>query len=165
MADSDFSSCGLHTAVRYDENTGEFRRILINTAGIYKDKPTGKVRTNGYVTVVVFGKAYGAHRLAWFYTHGKWPEHTLDHIDGDKTNNRISNLREATSAENSQNRKRGSKGSASGLIGVTPAPFDKWMARICIGGKTKYLGHHLTPEDAHAAYLTAKRQYHPFGTI
>lgn len=165
MIADDFSYQGLRAELLYDAHSGLFRKILTNTAGVYKDRPTGSIQKSGYVSIALFGKSYKAHRLAWFYVHSKWPYHSIDHIDGNKANNAICNLREATQAENLQNMKSSYSGSASGLLGVTRAPFGKWMARININGKNRYLGHFQSPKAAHSAYLEEKRKSHAFCTI
>lgn len=165
MADDDFSYASMRAELLYDKKTGLFRRILYDTIAFYKDKPIGAVGKEGYVKVNLFGKVYLGHRLAWYYVHKRWPKNTIDHIDGNKSNNAISNLREATYSENLQNQKKSHAGSASGLLGAHAAYDGKWVARISLRRKSHYLGRFDTPEQAHEAYLFAKRKIHKFGTL
>jgi hypothetical protein len=127
----------------------------------------GYVEKRGYIQIKVGGKLHRAHRLAWFYVHGKWPEFQIDHIDGDKTNNAIANLRDVEPMRNSENvRKARISNKTSGLLGVTfHKPAKKWLAQIGAKGKHKYLGLFLDPLEAHQAYLTAKRELHEGCTI
>jgi hypothetical protein len=114
----------------------------------------------------VLGKRYYAHRLAWLYEYGEFPEKIIDHIDGNRTNNSIHNLRDVSQALNSQNQKEARIDNGTGYLGVT---FDKrprtakYRARIGITGCAKRicLGYFETPELAHLAYLDAKRKLHP----
>ncbi len=110
---------------------------------------------------------YFAHRLAWFYVHKKWPEHELDHINLDKSDNRIKNLREVTHANNMKNvkiRKHNSTG-FKGVILLRPTKLnrnkrDRYVARIVVDDKMIYLGNYDTPDAAHAAYADASQKHH-----
>lgn len=106
------------------------------------------------------------HRFIWLYVYGKWPDGVIDHIDGNGHNNRLSNLRDVPQAINTQNNRKARSNSKSGFLGVI---FDKrrgsYRAEITLDGKNKYLGRFSTPEEAHAAYLKAKRELHPGCTI
>jgi hypothetical protein len=107
-----------------------------------------------------------AHRLAWFYVHGHWPTTGIDHIDGDPSNNRLSNLREANQVENMQNIPRTSKVSKSGLVGAFWSESKrKWTSRIMINRKIIILGNFTTAELAHAAYCEAKAKHHTFNPV
>lgn len=124
-------------------------------------------KNNGYVVIRVNNKRYKAHRLAWLYVHGKWPDNDIDHINGVRDDNRISNLRDVSRSVNSQNERKARPNNKScGLLGATWHKRTKrWRAQICIQGKKKHLGYYKTPEQAHAAYLEAKRQQHEGCTI
>lgn len=124
----------------------------------------GHVNKNSYCRVKVQGKLYLAHRLAWFYAYKVWPVGHIDHIDGDKSNNRLSNLRVVTIRGNQQNQSRAHKRNKSGLLGVA-THRSGFTSRISNNGKVVYLGLFKTPEEAHQAYLEAKRKYHPTCTI
>jgi hypothetical protein len=116
------------------------------------DVPNGYIEKNGYIRIRIKGKAYMAHRLAWLYMKGKFPEHQIDHINGVRDDNRFINLREATMQQNNFNR------FAKGYV------FDKknkkYQARIMLSGKLIHLGLFQTTEEAHTAYLEAKVKYH-----
>lgn len=156
----------LRALFRYDPMTGEFTRL----GGPYAGRVIGSKAVRGNWQIRVLGKTRAAHRLAWLYMTGDWPEHEIDHIDGNPVNNRWANLREATSAENKQNRHVARSNNSSGLIGgylhgKAADGSPRWRARIQVGGKTKCLGLFKTPEAAQAAYLAAKRELHPFNTL
>ena len=118
----------------------------------------------GYRRIRVNGKQYRAHRLIWFMVHGKFPVNMLDHINGNKLDNRISNLREATHQENMQNKTKARLDNKSGFLGVS-LNKGRFRANIKLNGKLKYLGLFDTPKEAHEAYLKAKREHHEFCTI
>ncbi len=157
----------LRNLLSYDAETGIFT---------WRGKPNGRVAhgaqagtllPNGYVRVKLHRKLYLAHRLAWFYVHGVWPENEIDHINRTRSDNRIANLREATKSENLQNQISAQRhNTTSKLLGASwHEGRQKWQAQIYINGKAKYLGLFKTKEEAHAAYLAAKRELHPFSTI
>jgi hypothetical protein len=103
---------------------------------------------------------YLAHRLAWLYVHGCWPSAFIDHINLIPGDNRIVNLREATSGQNRANSRVGAN-SLSGIKGVTfIAKHNRWRATITAGGRKFYLGTYLAREDAAAAYAQAAAQHH-----
>lgn len=153
----------IKSLLAYDPETGIFTR-LGSSGGRPEGSVAGSLKSNGYIYLSVDGKRVLAHRAAWFMVHGEIPEFDIDHIDGDRTNNRIANLRKATRAENMQNeRKARANNLSSGLLGVSfSKAAGRWMAGIRIAGRRKYLGLFDTPELAHQAYLNAKRANHPF---
>ena len=149
----------LRRCLRYDPATGEFLRLTGPRAG----KPAGGLDLHGYRQVAFMRKLHKAHRLAWLYVHGEWPDRHIDHINGDKLDNRIANLRLATPAENGQNRNRMNRNNTSGLPGATlHKQSGRWMAQITHQRRHIYLGCFGTAEEAHRAYLDAKRALHPF---
>lgn len=119
----------------------------------------GKIDEYGYRKIGVQQKTYRAHRLAWFYVYRVWPTAGLDHIDGDRSNNRISNLRVADHSSNQANSKR----RVNNQTGFKGVHFHKlsglYMARLMYRRKQIYLGYYKTPEEAHAAYLAAAKKY------
>ena len=107
-----------------------------------------------------------AHRLAWLYTHGKWPSKYIDHINGVKTDNRIANLREADNGENMQNQRRARRNSKTGLLGVRwNRASGNYVAVITVNRHVINVGSFKTAEEAHEAYLRAKAELHEFGVI
>lgn len=149
----------------YDPLTGEFRRL------VHRPKsPAGAIAgcldNHGYRHIMIDYVRYKAHRLAWLVMTGELPINDIDHIDGNKGNNAFANLREVDMAANMQNRRRANKNNKGGLLGATwHKGAGAWRADIVIGRKQKYLGLYPTAEEAHSAYLTAKRELHPFGTL
>jgi hypothetical protein len=98
--------------------------------------------------------------------YGKWPEHVIDHIDGNKLNNRIANLRDVRLAENSQNRIRANRTAKStGVLGVTLTRSGTFRAQLRLSGEVFYLGQYKSPEEAHQVYLQRKREMHKGCTI
>lgn len=116
----------------------------------------------GYVQMMVEGEMLLGHRLIWFLVTGHWPVEVIDHVDGDRGNNRWANLRSVSQAENCQNMKRCHRDNRSGLLGVELRRTGKFMATICVKGVRKRLGVFDTAEAAHAEYMRAKVSIHPF---
>lgn len=141
----------------YEPNTGQ----LFWTDAAHKSvrgKQAGTLN-RGYIVVMYKAKFYKAHRLAWLLTHGTWPKHSIDHINGNKSDNRLANLRDVDDTRNQQNRFSARVDSQSGLMGASPYR-NRWKSQIRINGEVKYLGVYDTPELAHAAYIQAKKQHH-----
>jgi hypothetical protein len=115
---------------------------------------------NGYVRITLAGDSYRAHRLAWFYTYGEWPSVHVDHINHDRADNRIENLRLVDQQQNTQNMSK-RKNSVCNFKGVTPFPRDKsrFVAQIRYDGKQRKLGVFATQEEAHEAYCAAARNH------
>lgn len=115
---------------------------------------------DGYLVIKLDRRAYMAHRLAYFYMHGKWPSHQIDHISGDRLDNRAVNLRPATNTQNRWN--VGTyKNNSSGIRGVCWKPnIKRWVARIGTLEGRKTLGTFKTKEEAAAVYADAARKYH-----
>jgi hypothetical protein len=103
---------------------------------------------NGYTRISIDGCDYLAHRLAWLYVYGAFPTKELDHINRVRNDNRISNLREVSSSENSRNRTL-NKNNSSGYPGVRwNKQMARWVARINIKNKRIHLGSFIKKEDA-----------------
>lgn len=114
---------------------------------------------SGYLKFVICGKRINAHRLAWALSYGVWPSGQIDHVDGDRTNNRLSNLRVVSPQGNSRNKKV-YKSSRSGITGVAwHSKSNRWHARIGIEGKVLHLGVFPTIELAIVARQNAERTY------
>ena len=102
-----------------------------------------------------------AHQLAWFWVTGAWPEHEIDHIDGNRLNNAFANLRDVPGVVNQRNQVAPRVTNTSGARGVRRGRRGNgWQARIGVDGKTRYLGQFATPEEASAAYWAAKAELH-----
>lgn len=124
-----------------------------------KGKIAGTRHVNGYTHIQLNGKIYKAHRLAWLYVYGYFPE-CIDHINCDKDDNRIENLREATITQNNHNVKL-SKNNTSGIKGVCwHKKAKKWCATIGVYGKTIYLGLFDDLELAELVINEARLKYH-----
>lgn len=120
----------------------------------------------GYIGIKINGKKYMAHRLAWLYMYGEFPKLHIDHINGNRLDNRISNLRLATNSQNMQNQKKGRKDNKTGFLGVYFCNHrKKYIAKIVINHKRIELGKFDNKEDAGEAYLKAKRLLHSHCTI
>ena len=146
----------------YEPDTGHFRwRVNKAGPGAKVGKIAGNLHKFGYWRVKLDGKYYRAHRLAWFYTHKVWPAFDIDHINGVKHDNRITNLRDVPARLNSYNLQRAHRHNKTGLLGVSfqenRTSFKKYLAKIKVAGKTKCLGSFETPELAHLAYMQAKQ--------
>lgn len=138
----------------YDPESGIFthRADRAGREAQHRGRKAGSVGADGYTRLFVRNVRYPAHRLAWLASYGNLPVGEIDHINGQRSDNRIANLRLVNRSQNHQNRK-----------GVRGAAMDsgRWTARIGVDGKSIYLGRFDTEEEARAAYLKAKRVYHP----
>ena len=153
----------LKELLHYDAERGVFT-WLVNLRG--RSARVGGVAGcrdgRGYGVIRIDGVLHRAHRLVWLYVHGQWPTHEVDHINGVRDDNRLVNLREATSTQNHQNRAL-SDTNTSGYLGVYwHKARQKWLARIAVNRKTHFLGRFDNPEEAAAAYVEAKRRLHTF---
>lgn len=138
----------LRLLFKYDPNTGVITKLPA-------DLPVGYDSGRGYLRTSINNKKLLLHRLAWFLTFGKFPNADLDHINGDRKDNRLVNLREATRAENLQNQTK-----AKGFYWFSPVK--KWKVSIKKNYKEHHIGYFDTELDARAAYMRAKKELHPF---
>ncbi len=150
----------LKELVNYDPDTGLFQWAIARRK-CRKGAVAGCVMKHGYVGIRIDNFLYTSHRLAWFYAYGVWPADQIDHINNDRADNRLVNLREATNIANSHNRKKSTR-NTSGFTGVR-RENSKWQASIKINYKTVRIGLFNTPEEASAAYQEAKQRLHHFG--
>lgn len=155
----------LRQVLSYATDTGDFI-WLEGGRGRYKRAGAlaGRLSKHGYRIICVDGTTCMAHRLAWLYVHGEWPAHEIDHINGVRTDNRITNLRDVSRAINAQNIRAARSDSKSGLLGVS-AGNGGFVAAVQLNGRQHYLGTFQTPEEAQAVYLGAKRRLHEGCTI
>ncbi len=119
--------------------------------------------SDGYIVLRIYQRSIKAHRLAWFMVHGEFPDCFIDHINGDRSDNRIANLRLATPAQNSQNMNPKSRCNATGFKGVYPKR-DKFAAGIWLLGKYHHVGTFDTAEAAFEARQKAKAEIHQFSS-
>ena len=120
----------------------------------YLDKSTG------YYKIGLDERRYYAHRLAWLYISGDWPRKEIDHINGHRDDNRIINLREASSAQNKYNSKRPST-NTSGIKGVSKNKrLGKWQSYIWYGNKKLHLGYFDSINDAEAVVVSKRKMMH-----
>lgn len=143
----------LKESLYYNPDTGEFYRYS-----------TGRVVTavnnTGYIHININGKKYLGHRLAFLYMTGKFPEEDVDHINGNRTDNRFSNLRVATKAQNNLNRKLNNN-SSSGVKGVTfNKKLNKWLVQLQINKQKMYFGVYSDFELAELVSEEAIKKYH-----
>jgi hypothetical protein len=118
---------------------------------VYAGKPCGHLSEEGYLVVRLAGILYKAHRLAWLYVHGSMPTEWLDHINRNRSDNRICNLRVASPALNAQNASVRSD-NTSGVQGVSwHKATNKWVVQISKQGKPTYVGVFPTIEEAKLA--------------
>jgi len=143
---------------RYNAESGLLERKL--KSGRWKvcgHKPV----CQGYGYARVDGNMYYTHRVIWLLVHGEWPEHEIDHIDRNKMNNRIENLRAVTPSENQHNHGL-RRDNSTGFTGICfHKAAKKYVAQIWLNGKPNYLGIFSTAEDAFLAYQLAKIEHHP----
>lgn len=147
--------------VTYDEKTGIFtRKKTVNRLNKAGDR-IGHNHSEGYRCISIAGKIYFEHRLAWLYVHGSWPNGTIDHINRNRSDNRISNLREASYTENNHN-KTISKNNTSGCPGVYWSRRDnKHRVQITVNRKNIYIGTFESKDEAVAARKSAEDKYYP----
>ena len=158
---SDIDSTLVRKLFNYDPETGVFTWKSKTKPATQIGAIVGYVTKSGYRALGFNKKTYLAHRIAWLYFYGEFPKHQIDHINRNRDDNSICNLRDVTPSQNSQNFIAVRKDK---FIGVQKGR-NKWYAKIMLNGKNIPLGSFATPEEAHAAYINAKRQLHPFGTL
>lgn len=144
----------LKSILSYDEATGIFRWKIKPSQQTNVGDIAGSVTWWGYTIIGYKHKYYYAQRLAWLYIHGVFPAQEIDHINGTRTDNRISNLRAVSRRSNEQNRVEHRLGKLPGTHFVS----GKWQARIRIAGKAKHLGVFSTEQEASEAYFRSVRE-------
>ena len=163
MATRELTHDYLLSILDYDPKTGVF---------VWKEKRTniragdeaGSI-SNGYWLIKIDRVKYRAGRLAWFYVYGKWPTGTIDHIDRNKLNDSLLNLRDSNSPQQNQNkgkrkyRKDVECASAYKGVSVSRRTKKKWRAQINLGDGPVHLGYFQTEEEAYAAYCKAAKEH------
>lgn len=149
-----FGAAQVRELLRYNKRTG------VLTWRVARGRVPAGARAGSwkkrYFYIGLFGKTYLVHRVIWLLVTGTWPKADIDHRDGDGSNNKFRNLRDASKAVNMRNRKRASKNNGTGYLGVSATGTGRFYARIKQGPKSKHLGHFNTPRAAHRAYVEAR---------
>ena len=159
---SEITQVMLGDLFEYNVDSGVFLRRIRTGQNVQSGAVAGSMDGKGYWQISVCGRVFRAHRLVWLYVYGRWPDAQIDHINGDKADNRLTNLREVTNAQNMQNRLVLQKNNTSGFAGVSfYKPTGKWKSQIKVNGGVIFLGYFDTPEKAHEVYLNAKSDFHP----
>lgn len=153
----------LKELLSYDPETGVFINIGRRSPNVAPGKPAGSIDNKGYRTIMVDRQRVLAHRLVFVYLGEDVPKF-VDHVNGDRADNRRANLRGATARGNAENRRR-PQGSNPLLGTFWNKARRKWQAKIKVDGRALYLGCFDTAEEAHQAYLAAKRELHEGCTI
>jgi hypothetical protein len=146
--------------LHYNPDTGIFTRKIAKNSNVKIGGVAGCVRPNGYIQIKINYKLYLAHRLAWLYVYGQFPDHQIDHINRNKSDNRLINLRAVTAQQNQWNHGI-PKNNTTGYLGVSYYRLEKkYRARIVVNNKVKWLGSFDCPKIAYDAYLKAKAEMH-----
>lgn len=171
----------LRTVLHYDPDTGLFRwrdgighwRAGLLAGTKMRTRATGNdyvvigigttsrgIYDREYIAIGVQKRVYRAHRLAWLYVYGQWPDRQIDHINGNSLDNRIANLRLATNYENSLNRGL-RRNNTSGIKGVSWSKRSKkWLVHITVNRRIMHLGLFNTIEEAQAVRVDAAQRLH-----
>ena len=149
----------LKETLSYDQETGLFTRLKRTSNCIKANVTACRLnKQNNYRQVMFEGVCYQAHRLAWFYIYGVWPNGQIDHINRNKSDNRWVNLRDCSISENKQN-SNPYKCNQTGFKGVFKKG-NRFQAGIKVKNKRIYLGSFISAETAYEAYVSAARRLH-----
>jgi hypothetical protein len=147
--------------LNFDPDTGIFRWNKAKGRHVNAGDVAGSVHKSGYRRIGICGALVYAHRLAWLMHYGEEPADMIDHLNGNRDDNRIANLRDANAMINSQNSPRRKPNRSSGLVGVfADANEATWSVQITFMGKAVRTGSFATIEEAHERYLELKRRLH-----
>lgn len=150
----------LTALLSYSPEDGLFRWRVAKGNRAAAGRVAGSVGVYGYRTIRIDQRDYRAARLAWFYATGRWPATFIDHINGDRLDDRLSNLREASRAQNSANAKTKNRKHDAPKGAHFHAASGRWTSSIQTNKKTIYLGCFATKEQAAEAYACAAKQHH-----
>lgn len=150
----------LKEIISYCPETGTFRWIQTRYKSVAeKGMLAGGTSKTGYHRIAINNKRYQSHLLAWLYVYGCWPDGEIDHINHDRSDNRICNLRVVDSSGNKKNLSLASN-NASGITGVYwYERYKAWSAQIQVDGKVIYLGRSANMIDAAALRKSAEKRY------
>lgn len=149
----------------YDPEAGQLRWRVQKGPARVGDLAGGSHLVKGYGEVCIDFERYQTHRLIWFVHFGHWPSGQIDHINGDRSDNRMANLRDVSHAINRQNTRAPTRRRKHGTLLGTQKNHNGWSATICLNYKKHHLGTYRTEAEAHAVYLDAKRRLHAGCTI
>lgn len=147
----DISAQRLRELFLYEDDSGILRHRTNKKGRAIEGSVAGHIRKNGYVMVKADSGIFRAHRVIWAIVYGEWPKMWLDHINGIRSDNRISNLREVSPSENNHNFPVHRSGR---LVGAIPRG-SRWLSQRTINGRSVVLGYFNTADEAHQAYLRA----------
>ena len=149
----------LRELLHYEPETGIFTWKVRAANNVKVGDVAGSQNGWGYLQIRVLSRAYKAHRLAWLYMHSNWPKDQLDHINRNKADNRVANLRDVSHKQNMQNKSKSSN-NTSGHPGVSwNKQNSKWRAYIAHNRKQIHLGYFSILEDAISARKAAEKLY------
>lgn len=154
----------LRELLHYDPATGLFTWRVAKSNRAPVGGVAGSLAVRGCVDIGVDGVRHKAHRLAWLYMTGRWPDAEIDHRNTVPHDNRWSNLRELPHVLNSQNSRAPRSNNTTGFLGVT-RNGGRFRAQITVNGKAFNLGRYETPERAYEVYVAAKRRLHESCTL
>ena len=154
---TDVSLERLKEVLQYDSEIGDFFWRVTRARNFHAgSRASPSVNAQGYRHIMVDQISYKAHRLAWFYIHGNWPNADIYHINGVRHDNSICNLRAISRSDNIMNSRKRFDGKTSRYRGVCfQKQYGKWVAQY----KNKILGYFNTEEEAHEAYLAEARNH------
>lgn len=156
---SEFTYSNLSSVFDYNSKTGIIRWKVSNGKSVKEGDEAGYIRYDGYRNISYKYKNIPAHHIAWLFITGNFPEKHIDHINGNRSDNRETNLREVTFKENHKNKKL-PENNKSGVIGVSMYMKSlKWQSQIRVNGKQIHLGYYEDFEEAVKVRLEAEKKY------
>lgn len=155
QGDVEITAAELRRLLDYDQETGVFTWKVQRTGSVKIGSPAGRRNKRGYILIGLYRRKHMGHRLAWLHVHGEWPPNEIDHINNNPSDNRLANLRLATSSQNKVNTRLQSN-NTSGVKGVYwNTSHRRGQARISVNGTRLNLGSFDNIEDAAKAYQRA----------
>lgn len=151
--DSKLTQERLKSLLSYDPISGSVRWREYRSGTRSFDREAGHLNEQGYRMLCVDREHILAHRVIWMYVHGRWPLHFIDHIDGNRSNNSIANLREASDLQNARN------ALAKGFYLEKRVKSRPYVVEIKVRRKKIQVGRFATESAARTAYLEATRKY------